>query len=83
MPKILLGNRGEEEKNMRGRERKGEDVTLASDIIKELPVSPMCVWYVCVSVMSVICVSSRSTISNATSGYTVAKSLTSVNDVIR
>lgn len=34
------------------------------------------------SVMSVICVSSRSTISNATSGYTVAKSLTSVNDVI-
>lgn len=48
MPKILLGNRGEEEKNMRGRERKGEDVTLASDIIKELPVSPMCVWYVCV-----------------------------------
>ncbi|XP_029403815.1 zinc finger protein 740 isoform X1 [Mus pahari] len=34
------------------------------------------------SVTSVICVSSRSTISNATSGYTVVKSLTSVNGVI-
>uniref|UniRef100_A0A8I5ZWP1 Zinc finger protein 740 n=1 Tax=Rattus norvegicus TaxID=10116 RepID=A0A8I5ZWP1_RAT len=34
------------------------------------------------SVTYVICVSSRSTILNATSGYTVAKSLTSVNDVI-
>lgn len=34
------------------------------------------------SVTSAICGSSRSTILNATSGYTVVKSLTSVNDVI-
>uniref|UniRef100_A0A8C2LU97 Zinc finger protein 740 n=1 Tax=Cricetulus griseus TaxID=10029 RepID=A0A8C2LU97_CRIGR len=34
------------------------------------------------SVMYVICVSSRSTILNATSVYIVVKSLTSVNDVI-
>ncbi|XP_029403822.1 zinc finger protein 740 isoform X9 [Mus pahari] len=77
-PRFDLSSKGHRKDGDKSRNRK-EDDSLAEASHSKKTVKKVRNH---LSVTSVICVSSRSTISNATSGYTVVKSLTSVNGVI-